>query len=189
MIEPKLTIRQCDITKPCTMCVRSGMECRPRPVLRSTRKRKASAGPRRESSGAKTTRTPPTPASQSPGSVGHSESNHTLLSRVSNGISPIQAATETQQFGANRSAISLAMNMYESLGTQAPTNNSTIPGDASPFSPRGPSWTLHSMAMPTPAVIETLTDVYFNKMHWFIWILHKPSFLIQVRQVDRKSVV
>ncbi|KAJ6437385.1 heat-labile enterotoxin, A chain [Purpureocillium lavendulum] len=89
-----------------------------------------------------------------------------------------------QQFGANRSTISLAMNIYKNLGTNAPSKTSTIPGDASrPVSPRCPPWTLQSMLMPPAPVVEALIDVYFERLHWFIWIFHKPSFVEQARQV------
>ena len=103
--------------------------------------------------------------------------------RVSPRVRQATHSIETQQFGANRSTISLAMNMYESLGTHAPTKSSTIPGDASPSSPSGPTWALQSMQMPDPSSMETLVDIYFEKVHWFIWIFHKPSFMAQVRDV------
>ncbi|CAI6088065.1 unnamed protein product [Clonostachys chloroleuca] len=75
--------------------------------------------------------------------------------------------------------MSLAMDMYESLGKNAP-QTSTIPGDASrPMSPSSPLWSLQSMCMPSPPIMYALIDVYFERLHWFIWIFHKPSFLQQ----------
>ncbi|OAQ89910.1 heat-labile enterotoxin, A chain [Purpureocillium lilacinum] len=100
-------------------------------------------------------------------------------------MAPAGGSPETaQQFGANRSAISLAMNIYKNLGTSAPSKTSAIPGDASqPGSPRSPPWTLQTMAMPATPVVEALIDVYFERLHWFIWIFHKPSFEEQARQI------
>ncbi|KXX76431.1 Multidrug resistance regulator 1 [Madurella mycetomatis] len=149
------------------MCVRSGMECQPRLVPGSTpRRRKASNAPGDDGDGivrrarrSRTASSGPEAAIRSTGSV------------------------ETQQFGANRSTISLATNMYENLGTHAPTRSSTIPGDASSGSPSGPIWELRTMQMPAPSVMEKLIDVYFDRLHWFIWIFHRPSFMNQARDI------
>lgn len=90
---------------------------------------------------------------------------------------------ETQQFGANRSTISLAMNMYESLGTHAPTQRSVIPGDDSPSSSSGPTWSLQTLRMPSLSAMDALIDLYFAKMDWFIWVFHKPSFTSQAQDI------
>ncbi|VUC27868.1 unnamed protein product [Clonostachys rosea] len=79
--------------------------------------------------------------------------------------------------------MSLAMDMYESLGKNAP-KTSTIPGDASrPMSPSPPLWSLQSTCMPSPPIMYALIDVYFERLHWFIWIFHKPSFLRQAHLI------
>ena len=75
------------------------------------------------------------------------------------------------------------MNVYENLGTRAPTDTSTIPGDASASQPGGSTWRLRSLRMPSQFVMETLVEIYFERSHWFIFILHKPSFVGQVRQL------
>ena len=31
--------------------------------------------------------------------------------------------------------------------------------------------------------MEALLGVYFDKMHWFIWILHEPTFMVQAQEV------
>ena len=176
---------QCDSTKPCIMCVRSGVECRPRQVKTRARTNTNGASkrvslhsprPRRQAS---TTSTSPVEMEPLP-----AESVHPAAPPVHQTGAGGSPKTEQQQFGANRSTISLAMNMYESLGTRAPTKTSTIPGDASrPMSPSGPTWTLQSMPMPDPSVMETLIDVYFERLDWFIWIFHKPSFIRQAQHV------
>lgn len=94
-----------------------------------------------------------------------------------------ESSPHSQQFGANRSAMSLALNMYENLGTSAPLKTSTGPGDVTPSSPQGPPWALQLMQMPAPHIMEALIDVYFDKVDWFIWIFHKPTFVLQARQV------
>lgn len=165
------------------MCVRSGMECQPRLVSGSTpRRRKASTAPGGNGDGAVRVAQRPRTSSSGPevpvaGSVQTPPERESPLSRQ------VTGSIETQQFGANRSTISLAMNMYENLGTHAPTSTSTIPGDASSTSPSGPIWELQTMRMPAPAVMEALMDVYFDRLHWFIWIFHKPSFMEQARDI------
>ncbi|GAB1312701.1 Heat-labile enterotoxin, A chain [Madurella fahalii] len=176
---------KCDVTKPCTMCVRSGMECQPRLVPGSTpRRRMGSNAPGddgddnvRMARRLRTTSARPEAARRSVGSA------QTRPKRASPLVRRITGSIETQQFGANRSTISLAMNMYENLGTHAPTKSSTIPGDASSGSPSGPTWELQTMQMPAPSVMEKLIDVYFDRLHWFIWIFHKPSFMNQARDI------
>ncbi|PKS06117.1 hypothetical protein jhhlp_007433 [Lomentospora prolificans] len=176
---------KCDATKPCTMCVRSGMECRPRSVVGSTpRRRKASNPPRDHDEGtSRVTRRPRTASASLELARPASRSPQTSPERVSPLSRQATGSIEAQQFGANRSTISLAMNIYENLGTQAPTKSSTIPGDASPSSPSGPIWELQSMRMPAPSVMETLIEAYFDKVHWFIWIFHKPTFMSQAREI------
>ncbi|KAI5456048.1 hypothetical protein BGZ63DRAFT_468342 [Mariannaea sp. PMI_226] len=173
---------KCDTAKPCTMCVRSGMECQPRSTLASTpRRRKANNTPSGESWPRRRSRI----SSSSPRNLEMPRTIQLPLNQTTpaaaGGRRP--SSTETQQFGANRSTISLATNVYNNLGTHAPTDTSTIPGDPSPTSPNGSTWTLKSMVMPAAAVVETLIELYFDKMHWFIWIFHKPSFVSQARQV------
>ena len=161
------------------------MECQPRPVAGLTpRRRKASNGPGDDGGGIvrvarrpRTTSAVPEAARRSAGSAQISPERVSPLTRQLTG------SIETQQFGANRSTISLAMNMYENLGTHAPTKSSTIPGDASSGSPSGPIWELQTMQMPGPAVMEKLIEVYFDRLHWFIWIFHRPSFMNQARDI------
>lgn len=149
------------------MCVRSGMECQPRLVPGSTpRRRKASNPPDDDGDGIVRVARRPRTTSSGP---------ETMIRSA--------GSIETQQFGANRSTISLATNMYENLGTHAPTRSSTIPGDASLGSPSGPIWELRTMQMPAPSVMEKLIDVYFDRLHWFIWIFHRPSFMNQARDI------
>ncbi|KAK4195612.1 multidrug resistance regulator 1 [Triangularia verruculosa] len=176
---------KCDVTKPCTMCVRSGVECQPRPLPESTpRRRKASSDAGNDGDGitrvarrARTTSSGPETASRSIGSAQTPPEDASPLTRQ------VAGSIETQQFGANRSTISLAMNMYENFGTHAPTKTSTIPGDAASGSPSGPVWELQTMQMPAPSVMEKLIDVYFDRLHWFIWIFHRPSFMTQARDI------
>ncbi|KAK4173034.1 multidrug resistance regulator 1 [Triangularia setosa] len=171
------------------MCVRSGVECQPRPLPESTpRRRKASSdfgddgdGIARMARRPRTISTGPETARRSTGPAQTSPEHVSPLTRQ------VAGSIETQQFGANRSTISLAMNMYENFGTHAPTKSSTIPGDASSGSPSGPIWELQTMQMPAPSVMKKLIDVYFDRLHWFIWIFHRPSFMTQARDIITAS--
>lgn len=60
---------------------------------------------------------------------------------------------------------------------------STIPGHEGIVAEHGLRWTLKRMRMPPHSVILALIDAYFERMHWFIFILHQPSF------VERASLV
>lgn len=165
------------------MCVRSGMECQPRVVSGSMpKRRKASTTPGEDGDGAVRVARRPRTSSAGP-EVRPAGSAQTPPERESALSRQVTGSIETQQFGANRSTISLAMNMYQNLGTHAPTKTSTIPGDASSSSPSGPVWELQTMQMPAPSVMEALIEVYFDRLHWFIWIFHKPSFMDQARDI------
>lgn len=37
--------------------------------------------------------------------------------------------------------------------------------------------------MPLQPVVEALVEVYFHRMHWFIFIFHQPSFLERAHRV------
>ncbi|CAM1511858.1 Fc.00g093710.m01.CDS01 [Cosmosporella sp. VM-42] len=168
------------------MCVRSGIECQPRSVHTPTpRRRKVINSPSIESLGSNRARRR-SRVSTSPNKV----AEPTASVQTPNPATPVTGrdrrvtpSAGTHQFGANRSAISLAVNVYNNLGTHGPTEISSIPGDPSPGSPSGSTWALQSMVMPPSPVMETLIGVYFEKMHWFIWILHKPSFVSQARNI------
>ena len=109
-------------------------------------------------------------------------------------VSPLGGHTgpdsvESLQFGANRSTISLAMNMYQNLGTRAPTKTNAISGAVSPGADGSqPAWRLRSMRMPSRAVMEALLAVYFDKMHWFILVFHEPTFMTQAQDILSASV-
>ncbi|KAG9256006.1 uncharacterized protein F5Z01DRAFT_532937 [Emericellopsis atlantica] len=166
---------KCDATKPCTMCVRSGAVCQPRQVHQSKSTSRQGEESRQRRRGQRVTPMSPQPS-------------RTTASASGSQVSPNDRQTapdsvESLPFGAssNRSAISLAMNMYQSLGTRAPTKDSAIPGTPAP--PRVSVWTLRSIRMPPRSVMETLLCLYFEKMHWFIWIFHEPTFMAQAQAI------
>jgi hypothetical protein len=39
------------------------------------------------------------------------------------------------------------------------------------------------MQLPPLSTMEVLMDIYFEKVDWFIWLFHRPSFVQQARQV------
>ncbi|EXK82569.1 hypothetical protein FOQG_13137 [Fusarium oxysporum f. sp. raphani 54005] len=173
---------KCDATKPCTLCVRSGVVCKPRQMHQSKSTPRGKS--RQLSHGELVTPMSPRQAQTTASTFGSQAS--TSQSSSPNHVSPLGRPTapdsvESLQFGANRSTISLAMNMYQSLGTRAPTNDSAIPGTPAP--PRVSTWRLRSIQMPPRSVIETLLRIYFEKMHWFICIFHEPSFMAQAHDI------
>lgn len=55
-----------------------------------------------------------------------------------------------------------------------------MPGAAPP---RSSVWKLRTMQMPPRSAMEALLGVYFDKMHWFIWIFHEPTFMAQAQEI------
>lgn len=77
--------------------------------------------------------------------------------------------------------------MGDKHGSDILSNASTIPGDSEPGLHQHVVWTLKEMQMPPEIVINALVDSYFYRIHWFILILHEPSFRTQVCELLQKS--
>jgi hypothetical protein len=94
---------------------------------------------------------------------------------------------EPQSYGANSSALHLALNVFGEHERDLEGGLSTIPGHEGVSSEHGSRWSLHGMRMPPKSVMLALVDAYFERMHWFIFILHQPSFYEKVDKVLSRS--
>lgn len=153
---------QCDDTRPCTMCARSGVHCQARNTPSATggsrvSNRKHQRRPR-------------------PGhTVVHgSQGNQKALGQ------------ECLRSGASSSSIGFAANLFGDHAVLHPGDTiSSIPGHAGTRDPTVSSsraqWTLQTMCMPPASIMEMLLDAYFDRVHWFIFIFHEPSFIHYIR--------
>lgn len=49
-------------------------------------------------------------------------------------------------------------------------------GDAESSMPHGARWSLKEMTMPPVRILWLLIDSYFDRVHWFVFLFHEPSF-------------
>ncbi|KPI40745.1 uncharacterized protein AB675_10709 [Cyphellophora attinorum] len=101
--------------------------------------------------------------------------------------SQTSSTTERQQqrFGANNSAVGFAANVFGDPATSqvAAGDISSIPGhdkarhtDRKDSNYGRPTWSLIFAPFPDAEIVNALTDVYFERVNWFICIMHEPSF-------------
>ncbi|KIX04928.1 uncharacterized protein Z518_05799 [Rhinocladiella mackenziei CBS 650.93] len=192
---------KCDTLRPCTLCVRARVECEPRRTpARSSTDRPASS--RRD----RTAEHPPPPPYQpeTPTTVtslpplqpsgstpdwqtqslrnpqDHNELHSTQHKRREAADGPDaseHSPSENQQFGANTSVIDFARNVFRHNDLASPSITSTIPGDAGVFRQPGSRWGLQRMQMPPRSVMHLLVKAYFERVHWFIFVFHEPTFM------------
>jgi hypothetical protein len=102
-------------------------------------------------------------------------------------VSQNSSTTERQQqrFGANNSAVGFAANVFGDPATSqvAAGDISSIPGhdkarhtDRKDSNYGRPTWSLIFAPFPDSEIVNALTDVYFERVNWFICIMHEPSF-------------
>ncbi|KAL6251103.1 hypothetical protein RBB50_001311 [Rhinocladiella similis] len=186
---------KCDALRPCLLCVRAGVECEPRFIAPTARSERASPARRRRPtaqtshpgshqtsllSSSSSTSAPSfsqpgtSPNAQIPGAHGQHQSPRGEGPDASD-----QSPNESQQFGANTSVIGFAKNVFRHNDLASPSITSTIPGDPGVFRRSSSRWKLHSMIMPPPTVMHILLEAYFDRVHWFIYLFHQPSFMIR----------
>ncbi|KAJ9636639.1 hypothetical protein H2204_005239 [Knufia peltigerae] len=182
---------KCDTLRPCLLCVRAGVECEARLIPPKARSDRASPARRRRTTAqasrtgthqassllsSTSTTVPPFPQSGTSPNAQAAHGQH-QSPRGEGPDAPDQSPNESQQFGANTSVIGFAKNVFRHNDLASPSITSTIPGDPGVFRRSGSRWTLHNMIMPPPTVMHILLEAYFDRVHWFIYLFHQPSFM------------
>lgn len=170
---------KCDATRPCTLCMRASAECKPRQVL-GKRKAVQDAPPR------ETVVPFPAESNNHPLELEYSSRSNPLERRTTEDLIPASSPTEQQQFGANSSVINFARNVARDHDLESPDLSSTIPGDAGDIREIGLAWSLRGMQMPPLPIMRSLIQAYFDRVQWFIFLFHEPSFVARVESVLRK---
>ncbi|QUC23842.1 uncharacterized protein UV8b_08083 [Ustilaginoidea virens] len=191
---------KCDAARPCTLCSRSGMKCEPREPAASTARRAQKRRPLTRLAKPK-----PEPkidshprqaaaAGQSPSpSLQRRSPTDAFRSPPASQLLPDGNASERRQFGANSSAVGFVARIFGTSAAPQSSDSPSIPGQAgrsaralsSPDA--GLLWSLETMACPSLAMMEALLDAYFDRMHWFVLILHEPSFRTSARDLFSRS--
>ncbi|KAJ5834846.1 hypothetical protein N7447_000872 [Penicillium robsamsonii] len=172
---------KCDNSRPCVLCTRAGYKCE---TSQHTAKRT-----RRPNSGGRDLHV-------------HSRIHKTIAPAThKNHISPhgargveIPYTRETStsypersqkqpQSGANASAIDFARRVFNEEEAGRTLTGASIPGDTGDPTLDNSLWHLTEVELPPEAVMLALIDAYFDRMQWFILMLHEPSFRQTARRI------
>ncbi|GLA61417.1 hypothetical protein AtubIFM54640_001936 [Aspergillus tubingensis] len=139
---------KCDSVRPCVLCTRAGHKCETTTATASRRVSEYQA--------------PATPAA----SAG-SDTPQVL---------PRRASEDHQQYATGTSAIGFARQVYNEEETGRTLTEAAVPGDVGMVGADNSLWGLKETPMPPTTVMLALINAYFDRMQWFILVLHEPSF-------------
>ena len=93
-----------------------------------------------------------------------------------------QTRRQQRRFGVNSSAVDFAARIFDDgPATPQESDISNIPGHIGDTTRKtlrrkdGPLWSLTTLRPPDAVVMQALFDVYFDRMHWFMSLVHEPS--------------
>ncbi|PWY72675.1 C6 transcription factor [Aspergillus eucalypticola CBS 122712] len=139
---------KCDSVRPCVLCTRAGHKCE---TTTASRRRVSEY------------QAPATPAA----SAG-SDTPQVLPRRASE--------DHHQQYATGTSAIGFARQVYNEEETGRTLTEAAVPGDVGMMGADNSLWGLKETPMPPTTVMLALINAYFDRMQWFILVLHEPSF-------------
>ncbi|GLA87548.1 hypothetical protein AtubIFM56815_001974 [Aspergillus tubingensis] len=140
---------KCDSVRPCVLCTRAGHKCETTTATASRRR-------------VSEYQAPATPAA----SAG-SDTPQVL---------PRRASEDHQQYATGTSAIGFARQVYNEEETGRTLTEAAVPGDVGMVGADNSLWGLKETPMPPTTVMLALINAYFDRMQWFILVLHEPSF-------------
>ncbi|KAJ9236928.1 transcriptional regulator family: Fungal Specific TF [Paecilomyces variotii] len=150
---------KCDDSRPCIMCVRSGMVC----------KNQAGPTPRRSRKG---------PARRA----------RTFASNDVRSQSTPTETRPRCRAGINSSAVGFAVNIFGEHAASHADDISSIPGHPLHSTGSVSEWSLKGMRMPPAPLMLELLDAYFERVHWFICLFYRPRFMDSVRPLLDSAV-
>ncbi|OJI83604.1 hypothetical protein ASPTUDRAFT_55632 [Aspergillus tubingensis CBS 134.48] len=91
-------------------------------------------------------------------------------------VLPRRASEDHQQYATGTSAIGFARQVYNEEETGRTLTEAAVPGDVGMVGADNSLWGLKETPMPPTTVMLALINAYFDRMQWFILVLHEPSF-------------
>ncbi|RAK91831.1 C6 transcription factor [Aspergillus costaricaensis CBS 115574] len=91
-------------------------------------------------------------------------------------VIPRRASEDLQQYATGTSAIGFARQVYNEEETGRTLTEAAVPGDVGMVGADNSLWGLKETPMPPTTVMLALINAYFDRMQWFILVLHEPSF-------------
>ncbi|BCS03229.1 Zn(II)2Cys6 transcription factor [Aspergillus luchuensis] len=138
---------KCDSVRPCVLCTRAGHKC--------------------ETTTASCRRVSEYQAPATPAASAGSDTPQVL---------PRRASEDLQQYATGTSAIGFARQVYNEEETGRTLTEAAVPGDVGMVGADNSLWGLKETPMPPTTVMLALINAYFDRMQWFILVLHEPSF-------------
>ncbi|KAJ5436288.1 hypothetical protein N7445_007173 [Penicillium cf. griseofulvum] len=160
---------KCDISRPCVLCTRSGHKCETsQRIAKRTRRQNPGA-----SSGVHKTIAP---ATRKNSNFFHAIGGPEIPCTKEGSTSYPERSPKKPQSGANASAIDFARRVFNEEEAGRTLTGASIPGDTGAPTLDNSLWHLTEVELPPEAVMLVLIDAYFDRMQWFILLLHEPSF-------------
>ncbi|KAJ5836746.1 hypothetical protein N7447_002772 [Penicillium robsamsonii] len=197
---------KCDITKPCSPCVRSGFDCltTPAPLRKSKQTQKIRTERRRSSNQPRSHLPAPStspPLSERPGRpINSPQTSHSPSSYRDGGseslpwphrYAPVSAVELTDEL--------FRMHNTASMVSPTETNNtSALPGGGyrptrgpDQVNERGAPLTSHfnGLVLPSRQICDFLLQSYWKSVHWFMMIFHRSSLEKQYEDIIGKQIV
>lgn len=69
------------------------------------------------------------------------------------------------------------------LGNVQGTDGKMIVADAESTPPHSARWSLKDLTMPSARLMWLFIDAYFERVHWFVFLFHEPSFRREAREL------
>ncbi|KAL4985608.1 fungal-specific transcription factor domain-containing protein [Aspergillus falconensis] len=170
---------RCDPFRPCSLCVRAQVHCRPLPISRPRRDtaRISKSAPRRQSASS-----PAVPATHGPGTPSqHAERDRD--EHHTDGPDPsrrIEYGEAESTMGIAQKIVRLDRQLIDEHATsaipgyQASTNISNRRTAA--IGQRLPISSVLGQALPSTEIIYSLLEDYFDAVHWFSLAIYEPTF-------------
>ncbi|KAJ5960225.1 Short-chain dehydrogenase/reductase SDR [Penicillium vulpinum] len=174
-----IIILECDSSRPCVLCTRAGHSCE---TSQRTTKRTRRQNPGGRDLHSRIHKAIAPATHKNSNFIHRAGGTDTSYARESSAPYPEQSPKEPRS-GANASAIDFARQVFNEEEAGRTLTGASIPGDTGAPTLDNPLWHLTEVELPPEAVMLALIDVYFDRMQWFILLLHEPSFRQTARRI------
>ncbi|KAL4938787.1 hypothetical protein BDV06DRAFT_214827 [Aspergillus oleicola] len=166
---------RCDPFRPCSLCVRAQVSCRPIPISRGRKDSVRTAKSIRRNSQRQNT----SPAAQTPAPRGRTEDVESHA-EVHGPLRPVEYGEAESTMGIAQKIVGLGP---QPIGEEA---TSAIPGyqastnvarpRSAAIGQRFPIASILGQQLPPPETMYSLLEDYFDAVHWFSLVIYEPTF-------------
>ncbi|KAJ5514298.1 hypothetical protein N7463_003850 [Penicillium fimorum] len=172
---------KCDSSRPCVLCTRAGNKCETSQRT-AKRTRRQNSGGRDLHVHSKVHKTI-APATHKNYNSPHGTRGFEIPYTNETSTLYPEPSQKQPQSGVNASAIDFARRVFNEEEAGRTLTGASIPGDTGDITLDNSLWHLTEVELPPEAVMLALIDAYFDRMQWFILMLHEPSFRQTARRI------